>query len=183
MVIYRIINNVNGDDYIGKTKHHLPKRLRNHYYKSNQGSQTYLHRAIRAYGINHFTIESVENQIPEDHIDERECYWIETLNPVYNLTKGGDGGDTSKSPNYIDGMAKRPKILTETHKQRISEGLKKSNRGRPTKMIESNKRRVSVLGEEFDSIQQAKQYLKDNNIRVSLWRRLKDAKSPEFYYL
>ena len=32
---------------------------------------------------------------------------IESYNPEYNLTRGGTGGDTSNSPNYILGMSKR----------------------------------------------------------------------------
>ena len=186
MEIYRIVNTITGDDYIGKTGIGIQKRLRTHYYKSNTGSQTYLHRAIRKYGIDHFTTELMESQVPQTQINVRESFWIDKFKPTYNLTSGGEGGDTSNSPNYIAGMKRRSRILTDEHKRNISETLRKTPIDR-TKQIramnESIKKRVIFQGMEFPSITAAKQYCKDNNIKASVFRRLNDPRYVDCYYL
>jgi hypothetical protein len=67
--------------------------------------ETHLYRAMRLYGIDNFTLEILE-EVAGD-INAREIYWIETLRPEYNMTTGGDGGDTSWSPNYRKGISRR----------------------------------------------------------------------------
>jgi len=88
MLIYKIVNQVNGNFYIGKTTKPKEVRLQEHFYNSSYNSQTYLHRAIRKYGCFNFTIEEVETQIPKEKLDEREIFWIKNLNPKYNMTSG-----------------------------------------------------------------------------------------------
>lgn len=102
-MIYKITNIINDKIYIGKTRMNLTCRLKGHEYSSKYGSGTFIHRAIRKCGISNFKIELLEETLKDN---EREKYWIDTLTPDYNLTKGGDGGDTSKTPNYIKSMRK-----------------------------------------------------------------------------
>lgn len=97
MIIYLITNIVNGKKYIGRTKRGIEHRFRAHLHSSKQGSNTYFHKAIRKYGKENFKLEILEES-------DREEHWIEILKPEYNMTKGGDGGDTSKSPNFIKAM-------------------------------------------------------------------------------
>ena len=58
-------------------------------------------------------VEVLEYDIPKEDINTRECFWIEHLQPEYNMTKGGDGGDTSSSPKFKKSMrdyhANRPR--------------------------------------------------------------------------
>jgi group I intron endonuclease len=70
MIIYKIVNKVNGDFYIGKTTKPKEERLQKHFYNSSYNSQTHLHRAIRKYGYSSFIIEEVETQIPKEKLDE-----------------------------------------------------------------------------------------------------------------
>lgn len=114
MLVYKIVNQVNGDFYIGKTTKPKEVRLQEHFYNSTYNSQTHLHRAMRKYGCSNFTIEEVEIQIPEEKLDEREIFWIENLSPKYNMTSGGDGGKTHHSPNFI-------KAMKEYHKNKPKE--------------------------------------------------------------
>jgi group I intron endonuclease len=71
---------------------------------------TYLYKAMRKYEISSFVIEVVE-EVSADKVNDREKFWISTLQslaPVgYNLTEGGDGGDTSSSPNFQIALALR----------------------------------------------------------------------------
>jgi group I intron endonuclease len=101
MFIYKIENKIDGKFYIGKTSKTLEERFRKHLYNHLDG-QTYLYKAMRKHGIENFDISLVE-EVTED-LDLREKYWIAELNPTYNMTVGGDGGDTSSSPNFKFGI-------------------------------------------------------------------------------
>lgn len=101
MFIYKIENKIDGKFYIGKTSKTLEERFRKHLYNHLDG-QTYLYKAMRKHGIENFDISLVE-EVTED-LDSREKYWIAELNPTYNMTLGGEGGDTSASPNFKSGI-------------------------------------------------------------------------------
>ena len=91
MFIYRIINVVTNDFYIGKTKHSISQRFRSHINTVRRGSSSHLHRAIRKYGKQNFIVENIESVSPEQSLSEREIYWIAALQPHYNMTNGGEG--------------------------------------------------------------------------------------------
>lgn len=49
---------------------------------------------MRKYGIEHFNISIVEDDIPNEILNEREKYWIKEFNSYsngYNATAGGEG--------------------------------------------------------------------------------------------
>lgn len=102
-IIYRIINVVNSKFYIGKTTKTTQERFQRHCY-NHKTQNTYLYRAMRKYGIDKFVIEIIEETF---NGNEREIYWIQTLKPHYNMTKGGEGGDTSNSPNFKKAIQQR----------------------------------------------------------------------------
>jgi group I intron endonuclease len=84
------MNLINGKIYIGKDKRNKPKYL---------GSGKRLNAAIRKYGYENFLKEIIEYCDSEKHMAEREKYWIAHFDSTnrligYNLTKGGEGGDT-----------------------------------------------------------------------------------------
>lgn len=97
MIIYKITNLLNQKFYIGKTSKTVEERFIGHCYDVKYGSQTHFHKAIRKFGKENFKLEIIEET---DNADEREIFWISELNPEYNSTKGGEGGDTSKTKNY-----------------------------------------------------------------------------------
>lgn len=89
--IYKITNLVNGSVYVGCSKdvrkrwiHHRCMRLRDHHMS--------ICKAFRKYGIDNFVFELIE-ECPVDLLSEREMFWIETLRPRYNRTKGGRGAN------------------------------------------------------------------------------------------
>lgn len=94
MYIYVITNNINGKEYIGKTtKLNIKDRWKRHladskYHKSK------LYNSINKYGSNNFTIDVMEctGNVTRERLNDRERYWIEVIEPEYNMTKGGDGG-------------------------------------------------------------------------------------------
>lgn len=96
-LIYKITS-PSGKSYIGKTVQSLSNRMKVHKTKSGTGC-TALKNAINKYGWDELTREIIEDNIPEDQLNDREKYWIKACNTIaphgYNLTEGGDGGSLS----------------------------------------------------------------------------------------
>lgn len=112
MIIYKTTNKINGKIYVGKDAHNRPTYL---------GSGIILRRAIAKYGKENFIKEIIDRCQTLDELSKREIFWIKQLKSNdskvgYNLTNGGDGGDTY---SYLDITQKerRRKILTEAAKK------------------------------------------------------------------
>ena len=94
-LIYKITS-PSGKSYIGKTVQSFSARMRQH---TNKNSKcTALIRAINKYGWDQMKREIVEENVPEDQLNDREKYWIKTYNTMtphgYNLMEGGGEGGT-----------------------------------------------------------------------------------------
>lgn len=98
--IYKITNAKNNMIYVGQTKQTLNKRFSdhvNHAFNSKRSNDIgcKLYQAMRENGITCFTIEAIEELDDTRYkIDQREIYWIATLNSTdpnvgYNVDKGG----------------------------------------------------------------------------------------------
>lgn len=87
--IYVITNNITGEQYVGKTKKSISGRWWDHVNKSKKNPNTtkFTH-AISKYGKDNFSVDILD----ETPTNEKEIYWIDKLNSVYNMTPGGDGG-------------------------------------------------------------------------------------------
>lgn len=132
MFIYKIVNKVNGMFYIGKTtKPDVYMRWQKHLIDCKR-NKTKLYNAIKKYGSENFEIFWIENTgiVSKEKLNEREKYWIEVLEPDYNMTKGGDGGwindQTGKTWKIKDtSRMKNKKTITD----KVIEGRKKLTGG------------------------------------------------------
>lgn len=93
--IYKITNDINNKVYIGKTECSLEKRFAEHCKDSQKREEEKrpLYAAMRKYGINHFSIELIE-ECDIEIVSLREQYWIgfyKGYTEGYNATLGGDG--------------------------------------------------------------------------------------------
>jgi len=168
-IIYLITNKVNSKIYVGKTSKSLQDRFKRHCY-NHQNQNTYLYRAMRKYGIENFTIKILEET---DFPNEQEIYWIKTLKPQYNMTIGGDGGDTSKSPNYKLGMKNR------VHPHLPTYGMLGKEHPMKGKSLTKNYCPVVCEGIEYLSVGDAQKAYQGINIR----KRLDNPKYSDFYRL
>ena len=103
--IYKITNKINGKIYIGKTTGTTQKRWKEHCYPSHLEDGTHFHRAILKYGSDNFIVETIEDNIPSDIINDREKYWISfynSYNDGYNETLGGDGTTKFTPENILE---------------------------------------------------------------------------------
>jgi len=90
--VYKIINSVNDKIYVGQTTMKLVRRL--YFHQKNLTGKSIITKAINKHGIENFSIVIIE-EMGNELLNEREIYWIKTLNSKipngYNLTDGGSG--------------------------------------------------------------------------------------------
>jgi group I intron endonuclease len=180
MVIYQITNNITSDFYIGKSNNPKDRFYKHKYNAKNNKSQAFLYRAMRKYGVENFSFTILEKVKNQENLNCREIYWIEKLSPKYNMTKGGDGGDTSNSPNYKlaiknrdqtgskNGMYGRKRIIP---KQQLDNAHKSAQR--------ANRCPVSCDGRIFNSVGEAQSAF----LGISIRKRLDNDKYPNFFRL
>lgn len=98
MFIYKITNKINNKIYIGKTVNNIKDRFSRHLNDAfSERLDTHLARAMRKYGSDNFIIEEIDSTDNEEELSEKEIYWIkyyDSYNTGYNMTTGGDGGNT-----------------------------------------------------------------------------------------
>ena len=125
MIIYKTTNLINQKFYVGKDTHNNPN-----YY----GSGKRLKLAIKKYGIDNFKKEIIEICNNLEQLNDRERFWIKELNAInegYNISLGGDGGDTiSNNP--------RKKEIAKIHSQKMK--LQSYNKKKGTKIPKLKKR-------------------------------------------
>lgn len=96
MQIYKITNLINGKIYIGKDVESNQKYM---------GSGNLIKKAIKKHGLENFKKEILEECLSKDELCNKEKYWIDFFKSTdlkigYNISKGGDGGDTiTNHPN------------------------------------------------------------------------------------
>lgn len=86
--IYLWTNKINGKRYVGSSID-LSARLRNYFnlsYLASSKDIMIIYKALLAYGFKNFTLEILEYCDPSVLL-EREQYYIDTLNPEYNILK------------------------------------------------------------------------------------------------
>jgi len=111
-IIYKITS-PSGKSYVGQTVRSFEKRMQEH--KSKFSRCTYLKRAIQKYG-DEMKYEIIEEDVPQQHIDEREIYWINHFNSLaphgYNLGTGGhyERGYTQEAKDNMRNATIKSKI-------------------------------------------------------------------------
>jgi hypothetical protein len=145
MQIYKITNCVNSKIYIGKDTTSNPN-----YY----GSGVILNNAIKKYGIENFTKHIIDTAETKEELSVKEKYWISFYDSTnkkigYNISKGGDGGDTiSNNPkrNIINKKISESSF-TKGKTYEESYGIEKALEYKK-KLSESHKKRPPRLRKE-----------------------------------
>jgi hypothetical protein len=97
------------------------------------------------------------------------------------MTKGGEGGDTSKSPNFI-------KAIKKQHSNRLPESYasygmlgKKQSKKFHEAIKKANSYPVVCEGKEFSSIKEAEEYYKSLGTPKSVRKRIDSPKHLDWY--
>lgn len=110
--IYKITNTITGNFYIGKTKNTAEERFESHKKRASKNANTILYKAMRAYGVESFTI-SVLAECSILELNELEIKYIDEMSPTYNMTRGGDGGSTTHNRKWVTNGVEDIYILAE----------------------------------------------------------------------
>ncbi len=122
-IIYKATNEINNKSYIGKTIQHFEKYKEMHILsalKNNDRNTRYFYRAIRKYDKSVFIWEILfQDYCHQNRLNELEKFFIAYYNTFgkngYNMTKGGDGGDTiSLNPNKEEILIRRGNTCSKT---------------------------------------------------------------------
>jgi len=143
MQLYLIRNTINGKGYIGITRQNLSKRWSKHVTVAAKGEGFALARAIRKYGVEHFTITVLAEASTYDELRQLEKEAIATHDTFgatghgYNLTTGGEG-----SPGVIRSAELRKRMSEARLKSgfRLSEAAVK-------RMVETKKQNPPIFSQ------------------------------------
>lgn len=144
--IYKITNSVNNKIYVGKSTRPVNERFKRHIRDAlnHPNSRIHIQRAINKYGADKFQCQEIDTAKTLEELSLKEMYWIKTLDSYkngYNMTVGGEGGDTYSK-------------LSENQLSDIKNKISLSNKGKNNGMSRSLKCKSVITGEEhiFDTI-------------------------------
>ena len=184
--IYKLTNIIDGKSYIGQTKRSVSTRINEHKFSSKKRQISALHTAINDFGINSFSVQTLETCSDED-CNIREQYWIDKFKSNdpelgYNIAKGGKGNpglEVSESTKEklrlrnkgFSKKAREAKVIAATG-VRVSAKVAELNRERGLE-ISKTVLQYSMVGEllnEFPSIIEASRVT--NTDRRTIQRQL-----------
>lgn len=170
--IYKILNKVTGDFYVGSTWKELRRRQSEHVSKLRKGNHhsPYLQNSWNKHGEDNFQFQVVEELIfpmeyTREYINEyllnQEVYWIGNLNPAYNVCKEIRRGriGRKKSQQEIDKIQEKRKGFK--HSLETREKIRLIRLG--SRNSEESKRKVS-------------EKLKGKSTRGSGWKETEEQK-------
>lgn len=125
--VYSILHRESGKRYVGSTVNHR-KRWTNHRHLLNKGTHktTHLQHAWNKYGEDAFDFVVLEELADNTNIIAREQYWLDKLNPEYNvlaLAYSHTGYRHTEENKRRCGMANSEYKHTEEHKNKIKNSL------------------------------------------------------------
>jgi group I intron endonuclease len=134
MIIYKTTNLINGKFYIGQDSNNNSDYL---------GSGTAFKLSLKKYGKENFIKETLEVCSTQEHLNEKEKYWIKETKAIelgYNLAEGGFGVSnmSDEIKQKISKSKKGKKLSDETRKK-----MSKASKGK--KHTEETKRKLSEI--------------------------------------
>lgn len=164
--IYCVTNLINNKKYIGITSRSIQLRFNEHC----SHKKTLLYLAIKKYGKDNFKVELIEDNVPNDKIDEKERFYISFFNSLvpsgYNRSIGGI---KNKKLNNI----------TKRHLKEINLGI---NNPRCNKRIFQIDKNTSEIVNIFGSCREAARFLGNEQKNVSINRCLNGKQKTAYGY-
>lgn len=153
--VYKVVNLITGDFYIGKTCRGVYGRMASHRNYAAHG-QSRLARAMRKYGVDLFSVSILKTCASDLDALAEEKRLISVLKPTYNLTPGGEGGKLSAEQleHYIMTHKSRRKSYFWLGKKRDKGGYSRDALRKPVLCVETNQQFQSqVFAARFFNIE------------------------------
>lgn len=123
-VIYKITNNINNKIYIGKTvrdpnvrwAEHKAAALSDDFESNPKINRIHLYRGMRKHGIENFTFNIIEENLPNVELSEAEIFYIDFFDSFkhgYNMTRGGDGPSLYDYEKIQEDYLNNPSLTNE----------------------------------------------------------------------
>lgn len=160
--VYKITNKITNKIYIGITNQGSGARYRHHWYEARTGESAPIHRSMKKYGEENFTLEIIDFADTYEELKEKEKYYIKLYNSMdraigYNLTEGGDG-----TFGRLHSEETKEKIRQKAIGRKASEETKKKM-SEQRKGKSSKKRHSHIMGLVEKCQQPIAVYDKDKN--------------------
>jgi len=149
MIIYKITDKRNGKIYVGQDSLDRPGYF---------GSGIIISKLVLKYGTDNFHKETLEKCESKKELNEREIFWIDKLkannkNIGYNLTNGGEGGNTliseeSRKRRSLKYMGNGNPFFGKKHTEETLKNISNSKEGKSFHTTES-KSRISIKMKEL----------------------------------
>lgn len=125
MIVYKITNKINGKVYIGQTSRTLKARWEQHIRNTNKGTKTKFYNALRKYGADNFTVETLCRAYSNEELNDLEIYYIHK----YDSIRTGYNMIDARYTNVMDfndvKEKHRVRVQSEENRRKISESMKK----------------------------------------------------------
>jgi len=121
MILYQIVNLINGNRYFGQTSRpSLLERWREHLYPLRKGKHynAHLQSAWNKYGEKSFEIQIIKEYISIEELNKAEIDIIESNENSYNLAKGGNAFQHLKRAKQAIGEASKVPVVGMSIKTR-----------------------------------------------------------------
>lgn len=200
--IYIWYNNITNKYYVGSGKD-LQDRLRRYFLPSELKSKRMISQSLNKHGYENFTLIIVytfNKNITNNLLLEKEQYFIDLLNPYYNIaklagnTKGVLHTDEAKLKISLS-LSNKPR--NESVKANLKEKLKGNKNSLGVKRDEEFKKRITLnssrkisvydinnnLLNNFDSINSTASYFKVNRGTISKYIKLGKIYDNKYYFI
>ena len=176
-VIYKCTNLINGKIYIGQTKN-LKNRIKMHKKNVENKVNRKLYDSMNKHGFENFKWEVIDVALSKEELNFKEKFYIikfNSFNSGYNMTIGGDGGNT------FEGLSKERQIEAGNKIRKALKGKKKPD-GFAEKLSKIHKgKKMPEYGIEKNRLN--KIYNSDKNsqaVKKGLSKRTEEEKRIQF---
>lgn len=172
--IYLVINKINGKKYVGQTSKQVgyKNRFLIHCKCIENPGSCIFHKALKKYGVNNFELVLVEDNIPEELVDNKEKEYIMKYNTFfknnlgYNMTLGGQGVH-----GYSHTDETKKKLSEKLHQTWIDMKINNPDEYKKQCKIRSDNLKGKLFSEEHKQhIKDSIQRNKDNGTYVNAFK-------------
>lgn len=176
MGVYQITNTITGDAYIGQSVN-IPRRVKEHFCV-NSKPLTPVKEAVVKYGKENFSVTVLEPCEDKSMLYERELYWIEKLQPTYNVRMGGPGDPSWKQSEEVKERIRAASIrqwqtMPEETKAKIRKNLTGPGFGHAVSEETREKLRQANLGKKATEESKEKRKATFATKKANGWKKAK----------